>query len=341
MPSHLLIPVTDNSSIGEVRRAVLTQCESAKLDQTDAGRAAIVATELATNLVRHATPGARSIILTADPIASLGFIQITAIDAGPGIADLARCMEDGYSTAGTPGNGLGAIRRLSDQFDFFSTSAGTLFWTAIHAGGTTQKSPPTTPAAAAVSLPIHGETLCGDAWRITRADDGRIALMIADGLGHGPLAAEASEAACKVFDQTPFADPAAMLAAMHVALTATRGAAIAIARIDPAAGKISYAGIGNISGTLIDPHGESRGLFSHNGTVGHIVRKAQVFEYPYSSADILVLHSDGLQSRWSMDKYPGLRHRHAAVIAGVLFRDFRRGRDDATVLTVSPSKTTS
>jgi hypothetical protein len=82
---------------------------------------------------------------------------------------------------------------------------------------------------------------------------------------------------------------------------------------------------------LLSPAG-SRGLFTHNGTVGAQVRKVQEFEYAWPDGGLLVMHSDGLQTRWSMDPYPGLMARHPAVVAGVLYRDFQRGRDDATVL---------
>jgi hypothetical protein len=126
---------------------------------------------------------------------------------------------------------------------------------------------------------------------------------------------------------------------MHAAIGGTRGAAVAVAQLDPAASTLTFAGVGNIAGTLLAPGGASRGLFSHNGTVGHQVRKVQPFEYPWSPGGVLVLHSDGLQTRWSLGAYPGLIRRHPAVIAGVLHRDFLRGRDDATVLVIGPPAT--
>jgi hypothetical protein len=49
---------------------------------------------------------------------------------------------------------------------------------------------------------------------------------------------------------------------------------------------------------------------------------------------VLVLHSDGLTSHWKLAAYSGLHVRHAAVIAGVLYRDFRRANDDVTVVVV-------
>jgi serine phosphatase RsbU (regulator of sigma subunit) len=164
-----------------------------------------------------------------------------------------------------------------------------------------------------------------------------VALLVADGLGHGPLAARAAEGAGGVFDADPHRDPRAIVEAIHRGIGGTRGAAIAVARVDPANRRLRYAAVGNIAGTLLHA-GATRGLFSHNGTVGHQVRKVQEFEYPWEAGSVVVLYSDGLQSRWSADAYPGLLARHPAVVAGVLLRDFRRGRDDVTVMVVGSSR---
>jgi anti-sigma regulatory factor (Ser/Thr protein kinase) len=337
---HTKIPVADVSSIGVARRAATTQAAAAGLNEADAGRAAIVASELATNLVRHARPPGGMILIATAADA----VEILSVDRGPGIADVARSFQDGYSTAGTPGNGLGAVRRLSNECDLFSAPSGTVLWCRVTAGAPTGRFDPQSRVAlraGVISTCAPGETVCGDAWRVARsADDaGRVSLMIADGLGHGPLAADAADAACASFDAQPFAAPGSLIETMHTSIGGTRGAAVAVARIDPAAAAMTFAGVGNIAGTLLAPDGQSRGLFSHNGTVGHQVRKVQPFDYPYPPGSLLVLHSDGLQTRWTLEAYPGLVRRHPAVIAGVLHRDFCRGRDDATAVVIAPPAT--
>ena len=155
--------------------------------------------------------------------------------------------------------------------------------------------------------------------------------MIADGLGHGPNAAAASQAAVRVFLGSAELLPSAILSEMHGALRSTRGAAVAVASLDGATGEIRYAGVGNVTGTIVNGS-ESRSMVSHNGTVGHEMRKVQEFTYPWPQDSIVVMHSDGLQSHWRLDRYPGLAARHAAVIAGLLYRDFSRGRDDLTAV---------
>jgi hypothetical protein len=124
-----------------------------------------------------------------------------------------------------------------------------------------------------------------------------------------------------------------MVDAAHGALRATRGAAMAVAAIQPVRGTVTFAGIGNIS-AAIHADGTARSLASHNGTVGHIMRKVQEFAYDWSAGAALVLHSDGINTRWRADAYPGLLQQHPALLAGVLFRDAARERDDATALVV-------
>lgn len=128
--------------------------------------------------------------------------------------------------------------------------------------------------------------------------------------------------------------PADAIAAVHRALAATRGAAVALAVIELPSRRIRYAGLGNISGTLIDD-ANRRGMVSTNGTAGHVWRNVKEYVYSFAGAEpLIILHSDGLATRWNLDAYPGLVRCHASVIAGVLYRDHTRGRDDATVVVV-------
>jgi serine phosphatase RsbU (regulator of sigma subunit) len=156
-------------------------------------------------------------------------------------------------------------------------------------------------------------------------------VLVADGLGHGPLAADASQAAVRIFRQNPRAGPVAILQAIHLGLRSTRGAAVAVADVDLDTRTIRYAGVGNIAGVVLTGEG-SQSMVSHNGTVGHEARRFQEFLYPFPAGAVLVMHSDGLTSRWGLGSYPGLAVRDSAVIAAILYRDFQRGNDDVTVV---------
>ena len=181
-----------------------------------------------------------------------------------------------------------------------------------------------------MSVPKTGETVCGDAWEV-EDDGGRVCVAVADGLGHGPFAAEAAAAAVRVFHDNARLGPVPRLEAIHHALRGTRGAAVSIAEVDFDNQIIRYTGLGNVAGTVL-ADGVSRSMVSCNGTVGHNARHFQEFTYPFPEGAVLVMHSDGLASRWGLDPYPGLIARDPALIAGILYRDFQRGRDDATVV---------
>jgi len=323
---QIAIAVSDSSQAGEARRGAARIADAIGFDEQARGEVAIVATELATNLAVHAR-GGRLLIQGLD-LAEGRTVEILSIDAGPGMADVGRCLQDGYSTAGTPGNGLGAVKRLSTVFDVYSTAgSGTVILSRLRR-----------PAAgsgrgryewAAISVPAPNEEVCGDSWRIAERD-GECAVLVTDGLGHGPLAAEAATRAAAVFEASPFDDAATLIDRAHRALSGTRGAALAVARIGA---RVSYTGVGNIAGVVLGGE-RSRGLASQNGTVGVQMRKVQSFDYEWPASGLLVMHSDGISSRWQLDTYPGLALRHPAIVAGVLWRDFGRGRDDATIVVV-------
>lgn len=327
--AQVVISVADGSQVGEARRAVIRMAESAGLNETHRGEAALVVTELANNLAKYGKNGR----LLLQPLAVRGnaLVEILAIDSGPGMEDVHRCLQDGFSTGGTPGTGLGAVRRIATEFDLCSIrDSGTVVLARVGPKNRADLSKPSNFRWGAVSIAAPGETVCGDAWRIL--DDGdQLRLMIADGLGHGPLAAEAAQIAATAFEGGAFPGTDAFIHNAHRAMSGTRGAAVAAGIGSATKQSLHFAGVGNIAGVLRSP-AESRGLFSHNGTVGHQMRKVQQLGYAWPEGALLVMHSDGLQSRWDLSRYPGLQLRHPAIIAAVLYRDFVRGRDDVTVL---------
>ena len=328
----VLLQLDHLSQVGEVRRHATRLAGRLGFGEHDQGRLALVLTEAANNVIKHA--GSGEIVLRPTMDSARG-IEALVVDKGPGIADVGRALRDGYSTAGTPGNGLGAMARLSSKFDVYSAlGLGTVLLLQVLPQVSKRPGQGTSELfeAGAVCLPHPGETALGDAWAMRRAGD-RTLIIVADGLGHGPDAAAASEQAVRLFQASRSDAPAAILSEVHAALRSTRGAAVAVASLDPANQEIRYAGVGNIAASVVTG-GQSRSMVSHNGTVGHEVRKIQEFQYPFHPEALLIMQSDGLQTHWRLDRYPGLTARDPAVIAGLLYRDFCRRRDDVTVLAV-------
>ncbi|MFO1019686.1 MAG: ATP-binding SpoIIE family protein phosphatase [Planctomycetales bacterium] len=332
MFTQMAVNVTESSQIGEVRRHASRIAAEAGLSQADCNNTAIVAMELATNLSRYAT-GGEVLLRTFGKNGGSG-VEILALDRGPGIADVAKCLADGYSTGGTPGAGLGAIRRLSTEFDIFSMQpGGTVVLSRIQANKG-RDVVPTGFSWGAINRPAPHEQQCGDTWRIAERPD-ELAVMVADGLGHGPLAALAADSAAAAFEQHSFQALTQLFTLVDQRTRGSRGAAVAVAQIQRSTGNLKYAGVGNIAASLKSQQGtSSKGLISHSGTVGVEMRKVQQFDYECPEQAVLIMHSDGLQNRWALETYPGLLQRHPSIIAAILYRDFLRGRDDVTVVVI-------
>ena len=325
----MFLPVSDPSQVAEVRRRVRDYAKSIGLPQHHIDRVAIVVTELGTNLVKHASGGHIHARQCQD--AGGTGLELLALDRGKGMSDIGRCMQDGYSTAGSPGNGLGAIQRLADEVRIYSRPAqGSAILARIlaHAG------PNKGVTLGAALAPYPGESVCGDAWSFAASAAGPT-ILLADGSGHGMEAARAAETGLRNFAGNADASCEAIIEAMHLALGATRGAAVAVARIDAAAHVVRFVGVGNIGALVVQPDGV-RHMVSHNGTVGHVAPRIREFTYEFSGNPLVILYSDGIATRWDLASYPGLASQHPSLIAGVVLRDHRRGRDDASVVAMRP-----
>jgi anti-sigma regulatory factor (Ser/Thr protein kinase) len=326
LQSQLKFSINHSSDISAVRRAGDLMARNAEFSEVRSGQLAIVITETATNMLKHAKDG----VCLLSPIFRNGMhgVEVLATDCGPGISDLAFSSRDGVSTVGTAGTGLGAIQRLTDEFDFYSmpgkgAAFSMRFWP-------TKRPDPAAVEFGAVCVPIPSEEECGDGWAVLLSAE--VAhLLVVDGLGHGPDAAIAARCAIESFSKLPHAGMRALIEASHSALRPTRGAAIAVAELNCSAETFTLAGIGNISACVIDGAARKQ-LVSHNGIVGHNVRKIQEFTIPCPTYSLSIMASDGINTQWDLAAYPGLSSRAPGLIAAILLRDFSRGRDDATVL---------
>jgi len=317
------------SEVAAARRAGVALAKTLRFDEARSGQLALIITEAASNIAKHAKSG--HLLMRAVSYADAEGIEIIALDAGPGMANVSLNLIDGHSSAGSYGIGLGAMRRLAHEFDIYTDlGKGTVLVMTLW------NNPPDAAAprwsVGAVCLPMPGEIECGDAWLALHWRKGLV-MTVADGLGHGPEAAKASVQAVATLQANPDAGPGQILQRSHQAMQGTRGAAVAVACINLESGQLIFAGVGNIAGCIYERLNRKH-LLSQNGIVGTNLRKVQEFQQNWSEEALLVLHSDGIGTRWDLDHYPGLQSRHPAIIAAVLYRDFCRGRDDATVLVV-------
>ena len=329
--------VAEGSQVSEVRRAAQLLASRTGMSETGCGQVALVVSELATNLAKHARRG--EILLRAlggeRAMDEPAGVEILAIDAGPGMADFAVSRRPGYSTTGTLGHGLSTIERQAHFFQIYTTAAGTVALARLWRDGPTTARDWSPLDVGVVHVSKAGEDICGDDWSWRRREE-RLAIMVADGLGHGLLAHQAATMATRVFATRSEEAPGSVIAAVHGALRASRGAAVAMLAIDLDRGTARYAGLGNIAGAILHAAGTRQSMVSQNGTAGHTAPRVQEFSYPVAANSVVVMQSDGLATHWDLAAYPGLRLKHPSIVAGVLYRDMSRRRDDVTIVVAGP-----
>ena len=108
------IPIVYDTDIVEARRAARDLATLVGFAGTDLSLIASAVSEVARNIVEYAKPGEVVLPVVQDRFRT--GLQIVARDRGPGIADVSRAMEKGYSTSGSLGLGLPGSRRLMDEF---------------------------------------------------------------------------------------------------------------------------------------------------------------------------------------------------------------------------------
>ncbi|MFR0354841.1 SpoIIE family protein phosphatase [Streptomyces sediminimaris] len=344
MPRVWDVPVHDSTRVRDARVAAEDAARLTGLDPARTAAASLVATELATNLVKHARGGQLLVEIVPVPAPAEArsperLVQIAAIDHGPGIANVPDALSDGFSTARSLGAGLGTCRRVANDFALHSVPGrGTVALARI--GARPRTAAPDGLRAGGVNVPFGGAESSGDAWAWARSGD-RATLMLADGLGHGPEAARASTAAVDALHGSAHLTPGECLRHLDTALRGTRGAAVAVAQVDRGAGLLRFAGIGNIGARLREGN-VWRALLCRPGIVGvHRPGTLREDRMPWTAEQVLIMHSDGLPSRWTPPAEPGVLSCDPAVVAAVTLRDAgsaaRPVRDDTAVAVLAPT----
>jgi anti-sigma regulatory factor (Ser/Thr protein kinase) len=327
-PTQARFVVKDQSFVGATRRGIRTLAEHAGLTGEPLGRLDIITTELATNLAKHADGGGEIIAIESSTQDNVG-INLISLDRGPGISNIEEVLLDGFSTTGTMGGGLGAIKRQSDLFEINSIpDKGTAIHCIVSQSPDRSKNPYPIEIGA-ISLPHPGETDCGDAIAAASRDD-LTSILVVDGLGHGPGAAEAANKAVQVFNKTPFDDPAHTVEKIHIELAGTRGAAIALVHIHLSTNQVDFVGVGNIACRVYSNY-SSKGCASVQGIVGGRIGSLKQYSYDWAPEAGLLMYSDGIKSAASLR---ASKSTSAILEAAEIYRDYCRITDDSTVVVV-------
>jgi anti-sigma regulatory factor (Ser/Thr protein kinase) len=292
----------------------------------------LVATELATNLVRHAGGGD----LRLQTLAENGRegIQLESRDNGPGIYDVERAFADGFSTASGPGYGLGAINRLMDELEISPASGDR---SGVHITCRRWIRPADTqmvlnPFAIGVAsrphplMPVNGDSF------VVKQRGQKALVAVIDGLGHGQYAHRAAETA-RQYVETHFDAPLpSIFIGVSRACVATRGVVMAVALFDGVRETFSFASLGNIEARVFNSSDQAKLLITR-GILGHTNKMPTVSEYPWDPHSVFVMHSDGLLSRWHWDDFKFVNELPSRIAQRLLL-SLARKEDDATVVVV-------
>jgi anti-sigma regulatory factor (Ser/Thr protein kinase) len=292
----------------------------------------LVATELATNLVRHA--GGGDLLVRSVSGSGRTGIQIESRDKGPGIGDVERAFADGYSTASGPGYGLGAINRLMDELEIAPSVADGIGlhitcrrW--IRSTGTPAVLNPFGIGVASRPhplMPVNGDSFVVKQWRQ------KALVAVIDGLGHGPYAHLAAETA-RQYVETHFDAPLpSIFTGVSRACVATRGVVMAAALFDSARETVTFASLGNIEAHIFN-HSTRAKLPISRGILGHSNRLPAITDFPWDPHSVLVMHSDGLSGHWQWEEFM-FANELPSRIAQRLLSTLARKEDDATVIVV-------
>ena len=337
------IEIRDEAEVGAARRRVHEYASRLGFSETGLAEIDIVVQEIGTNAARYAA-GTGALHYTQTLGAGVG-LELFYCDKGPGIYNLDRAIRDGVSTSGSLGAGLGAIHRLTDEFDVYSTvrATGRLAPQRRTSHGTAllarkwvarekldEDASHLSKRIGVCSRPHPQEEVNGDAYFI-KLRKARTLLAVIDGLGHGHGAKEAADVAVGSLEEWMGENVDDVLLACHDVLRATRGAVMGAAIIDRAAGRVHYAGVGNIAVRAFETP-EKFSPIPTNGTLGARLGKLRVWSAAWAEGATLMLASDGLSEAWDITSYPGLLKRSPQVLAGIMMRDYERTADDATVL---------
>lgn len=328
--------------MGAARRAVHEYAERLGFTDKELAEIDIVVQELGTNAATYATQN--SWLHYTTTIGRGAGLELFYWDAGPGIYNIDRAVRDGVSTSGSLGMGLGAIRRLMDQFDLYSTvrttsrlslqaARRTNHGTAVLARKWRKGVRPEPMEVSRVgvwSRPHPGEENNGDAYLI-KTLGARTLFAVVDGLGHGRGAKQASDTAIESLSEWAGEPLDEVFMAVHGALRATRGAVMGVAVMDAAREEMHYAGVGNVAVRIFNAPEHATPIPS-NGTMGARMSRVRVWTQKWTEDSMLVMTSDGLSETWDIKSYPNLLERNPQILAGILMRDYARTNDDATVL---------
>lgn len=325
--------VEERSFVAYIKREIHNRILRRKFSEVQVGEIDIIVSEIASNIIKHAGSGELLYrVYDSDP-ASTTF-EVISIDNGPGIADTARMLKDGVSTSHTLGQGLGSIHRLSNTAQLYSLPGwGTILYAMVKTIPKRTSPVPKKSALEIRALCVNKpkESVCGDGY-LVKHNGSQITIFFGDGLGHGLHAKDAIDAARNFLLEADEDEPVRIIRQMHEKIRRTRGLVGTVATCNVKTGQWRICGVGNIFTRLYGGI-EFRNIMPYNGTIGlNIPNSMNASTHSVESNQHLIMCSDGIQTRWDLNKYPSILKYDNIILAAAIFKDFSRRNDDASVL---------
>lgn len=330
MANHICFTVADRSYFSLLKKDIHAIASGAGFTENKVGEIDIIVAEIVTNLVKHAGGGKLLAKLVKED--DIDGIELISVDDGPGMADLSRMLVDGMSTTNSLGQGLGAIKRMSDIFQVYTQKGwGTVLLTRIFKEELPYKR--RRHEIRSVVAPKPGEEKCGDGfyYKVTDKD---VRIFAGDGLGHGAAASVAVEEAISVFKLSDGHSAVDIIRIIHDKVRKTRGlvGTVAIYSIKDKLWRI--CGVGNIATRIINGV-DTKNYMAYNGIIGHnIPTSMKDTEIVWQNGQNLIMCSDGIKTRWEHARYPSLLKYDLSILAAVVFKDFGRFTDDMSVAAI-------
>lgn len=325
---------SDRSYYALLRKGIHKQAVQAEFPELKIAHLDLIVAEMTSNLDKYTNGG--EVLCAVQGLGNDQYIEIIAIDSGPGINDLNHMLMDGVSSGSTLGHGLGSIKRMSDFFSIYSLKGwGTILVSRLYK--TDARTENRRVVVRGIVVPKPPEKLSGDGFTY-KFSERYFKLLLLDGLGHGAEANKAVEEAFNSFKQCPANDPGDIIRYMHPPLKKTRGGVGTVLVYDGEKDTYSILGVGNISSKIMS-NGECKNVMPYNGIIGHNIPNTMT-SHEVSTKDykFIILCSDGIKTRWDIAKYPLIQRYDPIIIAAAIYKDFARQTDDMSVVIVKINK---
>lgn len=344
MPSKNSILITVSGDIKRAYSSVSDIAKSMGFSKIEISSLVNAVSEIATNVIKYAIKGSMHVHVSKNR----RVLEIVIEDKGPGIRNLAKALQEGYSTGLGLGIGLPAAKRAMDEFEITSmVGKGTKVVMRKYL-----TIPHEEIEYGVFSIAKPGELVNGDAYVVREFNGDSVLLAVIDGEGHGEKANKAMVVVKDIIEEHYKLPLDEIMKNCHQSLIKKNGrrAVVGLCRLSPH--RLEYLGIGDTD-IMVIADGEGRlAPYSRPGQLGAGYKgvkknagktstseflptlKVQKFTCPREVT--IILWSDGIQRRFRKEDLPV--DEKAQKIAGAIADKFIRGTDDATVLVVKRKK---